>query len=98
MPTSRLSALIPSRRRFFHTVAASTTLALVPKLPGAHAENDDASLPSPFSTLKPLGGRVRPITPDEFRARIEHAQRLMSQATPKYDALFFAPGTSLYYF
>ncbi len=58
--------------------------------------------------MKSLGVRVHPITPDEFAQRIAQAQRLManapaapsgspSQAT-KYDALFFAPGTSLYYF
>jgi Xaa-Pro dipeptidase len=67
-----------------------------------------AALPQAFSALKPLGDRIHPITPDEFRKRIEHAQLLMtdapsapsgspSQAT-KYDVLFFAPGTSLYYF
>jgi Xaa-Pro dipeptidase len=27
-----------------------------------------------------------------------HAQKLMSELTPKFDALFLAPGTSLYYF
>jgi len=59
---------------------------------------EDASLPTPFSALKLLGSRVRPITADEFRERIAHAQHLMSESTPKYDALFFAPGTSLYYF
>jgi len=58
----------------------------------------DTSLPTAFLGLRPLGERVRPITPDEFRERIERARRLMSDATPKYDALFFAPGTSLYYF
>jgi Xaa-Pro dipeptidase len=58
--------------------------------------------------LKPLGSRIRPITPAEFAERLQHAQQLMS-ATPstaaqpatgavQYDALFFAPGTSLYYF
>jgi Xaa-Pro dipeptidase len=55
-----------------------------------------------------LGNRVRPITPEEFTQRIERAQALMAAAPPapsgspsaaaKYDALFFAPGTSLYYF
>jgi Xaa-Pro dipeptidase len=45
-----------------------------------------------------VGARVHPIQADEFGQRIEHAQRLMSEATSKYDALFFAPGTSLYYF
>ena len=73
-------------------------MALTPRLAGATAQMENASLPSPFSALKPLGSRVRPITPDEFRERIAHAQRLMSESTPKYDALFFAPGTSLYYF
>src|SRR5713226_2498461 len=87
-----------SRRRFFRTAAAATSLALTPRLAGATALMEDPSLPSPFSALKPLGSRVRPITPDEFRERIAHAQRLMSESTPKYDALFFASGTSLYYF
>src|SRR5438445_6149951 len=46
----------------------------------------------------PLGGRVRPITADEFHGRMGHAQELMSESAPKYDALFIAPGTALYYF
>ncbi len=68
----------------------------------------DSSLPRSFSALKPLGDRVHPITPDEFRQRIERAQQFMADAPTapsgspsqaiKYDALFFAPGTSLYYF
>jgi Xaa-Pro dipeptidase len=72
------------------------------------ASGGDPSLPPAFSGLKPLGGRVRAITPDEFSARIARAQSLMAEAPPapsgspsqasKYDALFFAPGTSLYYF
>ncbi len=48
--------------------------------------------------MKPLGARLKPITPDEFRARLDHAQKLMSDLKPNFDALFFAPGTSLYYF
>jgi Xaa-Pro dipeptidase len=94
-----------SRRHFFHV--AASTIALAPALPSVE-QTDQVALPSTFSSLKPLGARVHPITPAEFRQRIEHAQRLMadapsapsgspSQAT-KYDALFFAPGTSLYYF
>ena len=55
-------------------------------------------LPSSFSTLKPLGDRVHPITPEEFHARLLHAQELMSQFDPKFDALLLGPGTSLYYF
>src|SRR5229473_8147359 len=107
--TSDLSAPNPSRRHFFWTAAAATSVALVPK-PPLFDENapGSLSLPSAFSALKPLTDRVHPITADEFRARIEHAQRFMAEPPPapsgspaqaaKYDALFFAPGTSLYYF
>jgi Xaa-Pro dipeptidase len=70
---------------------------LAPTVPGFGAE-DSSSLPPAFSGLKPLGARVHPVQSAEFSQRIEHAQRLMSEAAPKYDALFFAPGTSLYYF
>lgn len=96
-----------SRRRFFQSAALLSVGALTPRLAVNRAE-ESPTLPSAFSGLKPLGERVHPITPDEFRGRIERAQSLMaaapaapsgspSQAT-KYDALFFAPGTSLYYF
>jgi len=88
---------LPSRRRFFHTAAAGA-LAFTPKVARAAAEIIDDSAPSPFSLLKPLEGRVHPVEVDEFSKRIDQAQRLMSEAAPKYDALFFAPGTSLYYF
>jgi len=59
---------------------------------------DGGALPAAFSTLKPLGSRVHPITAEEFHGRLLQAQKLMAERTPKYDALFFAPGTSLYYF
>jgi Xaa-Pro dipeptidase len=119
-----------SRRRFLLGTVGG--LALVPKLAEWAGSAPDAdgsdSLPPAFSGLKPLGSRVRPITADEFRARLELAQRLMAELPPleastvttsampvngssnagsttaessptaKYDALFFAPGTSLYYF
>ncbi len=95
-----------SRRQFFRAAGALSAAALAPKI--AAAAEDNTSLPPAFSALKPLGGRVHPITPDEFRQRIERAQRHMADAPPapsgspsqatKYDALFFAPGTSLYYF
>jgi len=86
-----------SRRRFLQTAAASSALAFVP---GSEAS---AALPqethgADFSGLKPLGDRLKPITADEFRARLTRAQQLMSELKPNFDALFFAPGTSLYYF
>ena len=86
-----------SRRRFFRAAGVLSAAVVAPTVPGFGAE-DNPSLPPAFSGLKPVGARVHPIQADEFGQRIEHAQRLMSEATSKYDALFFAPGTSLYYF
>src|SRR5216684_3925926 len=98
----------PSRRQFFQAAGVLSAAALAPKIPGAADSGDGSTLPPAFSALKALGDRVHPITPDEFHQRIEHAQHLMADATPapsgspsqtaKYEALFFAPGTSLYYF
>src|ERR1700757_242729 len=96
-----------SRREFFRAARGLSAATLLPKLPRGYAAPPSTLSPA-FSGLKPLGDRVRPITADEFRGRIEQAQRLMSDApsaasgassqATKYDALFFAPGTSLYYF
>ena len=67
-------------------------------VPGVIPEDAGDTLPPAFSGLKPLGARVHPIAADEYYGRLQHAQKLMSELAPKYDALFFAPGTSLYYF
>ena len=80
-----------SRRNFLHSTAAASAVALAPALP-------QTQVPPAFSTLKPLGERVHPITADEFHARLVRAQVLMSQSNPAYDALLIGPGTSLYYF
>src|SRR5580704_13980927 len=103
----------PSRRRFLrHTIAAASLGALGrPALLQGQAQthSSPADLPSAFDNLAPLGSRVHPIIPAEFSERIAHAQQLMadpksqaadasSTAAQKYDALFFAAGTSLYYF
>jgi Xaa-Pro dipeptidase len=104
---NRLAA--QSRREFFRAAGVLSAAALTPGIPSAKSFlEDNSSLAAAFSALKPLGDRVRPVTPDEFRRRIERAQQLMADAPPapsgspsqaaKYDALFFAPGTSLYYF
>jgi len=86
-----------SRRQLLIGAAAASTLALTPAV---RAADSDASggLPQAFAGLKPLGGRVHPITADEFQERLLHAQKLMTEREPKYDALFVAPGTALYYF
>ncbi len=87
----------PSRRQLLTGVAAASALALTPAV-RATDPRGAGELPEAFAGLKPLGGRVRPITADEFHGRLQHAQKLMAELEPKYDALFVAPGTSLYYF
>ena len=102
-----------SRRHFLWQTIAATSLGAIapPALARGQAQEHSpaATLPPAFDKLAPLGARVHPITPTEFSERIANAQRMMadpkSQAadassTPPqhYDALFLAPGTSLYYF
>ncbi len=86
-----------SRRKFLKRTAAASVLGMMPPA-GSCPEDATGALPEAFSGLKPLGSRVHPITADEYRARLQHAQELMNERAPKYDALFVAPGTSLYYF
>jgi len=107
------SAHKSSRRRFLQQTVAATSLGALAHPAALRAQTPTHSpataLPPAFDKLAPLGARVHPISPAEFTERIEHAQRLMSDpksqaadatSTPpqKYDALFIAPGTSLYYF
>ena len=87
----------PLRRQFVKLVAGASVLAMSPPVTGATGMEAD-SLPEAFAHLKPLGARVHPITADEYRERLERAQKWMSELKPGYDALFVAPGTSLYYF
>jgi Xaa-Pro dipeptidase len=86
-----------SRRNFLKGTAAASVLGMAPP-DRSCPEDGTGALPQAFSGLKPLGSRVHPITAEEHRARLEHAQKLMADHEPKYDALFVAPGTSLYYF
>jgi Xaa-Pro dipeptidase len=81
-----------SRRRFLQSSAAVSAFVL------ATPAHQQTPLPPSFSTLKPLGDRVHPITPDEFHARLLRAQELMSSLNPKFDALLLGPGTNLYYY
>ena len=84
--------MIP-RRRFLQSSAALSALSLSPI-----ASIAQSSLPASFSALTPLGDRVHPITADEFHSRLLHAQQLMSDLKPKFDAILLGPSTSLYYF
>jgi Xaa-Pro aminopeptidase len=107
MKKPKLVALFsPARRNFLQGSISASTLLLNSHLTAAEDGGDD-TLPSAFSNLKPLGSRVHPISPEEIHARLDHAQKLMAEPpalqagqTPsaKYDGVFFAPGTSLYYF
>src|SRR5216110_234510 len=99
------SRSLASRRHFLKGSATVSALALarpVSALPGgisgAIPEDGSSALPPAFSALKPLGARIHPIAADEFYGRLQRAQKLMAELAPKFDALFFAPGTSLYYF
>ena len=83
-----------NRRQLLRSAAAVSALAPIPTLA---QEKRDGSLPASFDGLKPLGSRVKPITSDEYQARIDRVQRLLVQQKPQIDALFVAPGTSLYY-
>jgi Xaa-Pro dipeptidase len=99
MPRKIASAVLnPSRRSFLQsTAAASAALFLSkPQMPAAQSGNDQ--LPPAFANLKPLGNKVRPIQPDEFKSRIAQAQKKMAEGQPSYTAIFIAPGTALYYF
>src|SRR6266700_1759526 len=88
----------PASRREFLRGSAALPVAGLATLTKTTLHTDADSLPEAFSNLKPLGSRVHPITAEEYRGRLEHAQKLMTELEPKYDALFVAPGTSLYYF
>ncbi|MGA7625399.1 MAG: Xaa-Pro peptidase family protein [Candidatus Acidiferrales bacterium] len=55
-------------------------------------------LPPAFDSLKPLGDRVKPIRAEEFQTRIARAQQLMTDAKPRFEALYVTPGTALAYY
>ena len=86
-----------TRRRFLESAAAASSLALVPGSKTVAQTSEDTPT-ADFSSLRPFGARLKPITAEEFRARLTSAQQLMSELKPNFDALFLAPGTSLYYF
>src|SRR2546429_767489 len=100
MENQTSSVPMQSSRREFLQSGAAFSLAGLATLPKAttNPANEADVLPEAFSALKPLGSRVHPITAEEYRGRLQYAQKLMTELEPKYDALFVAPGTSLCYF
>lgn len=89
-----------SRRKLLKTGAMAPIVAGLGTafLPEAEAQQAQRPLPESFEKLKPLGDRVRPISNEEFQARMARAQKLMSDAKPKYDALYVTPGSTQNYF
>ena len=89
------------KRAFHFTVAAGAGASLAHAADGSAREQAQQDRRAPalaFESLKPLGERVKPITVDERKARIERAQKLMTDAKPQHAALFIAPGSSMFYY
>jgi Xaa-Pro dipeptidase len=64
----------------------------------AGTQSTGQSLPPAFDVLQPLGDRVKPIRSEELQARVAHAQQLMTEAKPRFEALYVTPGTTLVYY
>ena len=87
-----------SRRKFVQTAGAVAALPIAAPAVASAQEKPDSALPPAFAPLTPLGARVKPVTSQEYQARIARAQELLAQQNPQLDALFLAPGTGLFYF
>jgi Xaa-Pro dipeptidase len=86
-----------SRRDLLKTGALLGTASVLPEL-AAEPQRQATQAPEAFAKLQPIRERIRPITKEEFQARVQQAQRLMTEARPAFAALFVTPGTSLYYY
>jgi Xaa-Pro dipeptidase len=93
-----------SRRDLFRTAAVTTGIATAAVFNGTAtgqrppAQSAAEPLPPAFDVLKPLGDRVKPIRAEELQARIAHAQQLMTDSKPRFEALYVTPGTTLVYY
>jgi Xaa-Pro dipeptidase len=94
-----------SRRDLFKTaavatggVAAGTVLNQTAASQRSPVQSSGESLPPAFDALKPLGDRVKPIRTEELQARVAHAQQLMTDSEPRFEALYVTPGTTLVYY
>jgi len=77
---------------------SAALLATTVPITGFAGVSQVSALPASFDALKPLGARVKPIRSEEYQARVGRAQQLLAEQDPKLEALFLAPGSSLYYF
>jgi Xaa-Pro dipeptidase len=80
------------------SVAVATTFGS--EAPGQRPPEQAAKQPLPpaFASLKPLGDRVKPIRAEELQGRIAQAQQLMTDAKPRFEALYVTPSTTLAYY
>jgi Xaa-Pro aminopeptidase len=94
-----------SRRDLFKTASVASGAVLGSSILGGSSEAQNAGagrlsepLPPAFDKLQPLGDRAKPISSQELQGRIAHAQQLMSDARPRFEALYVTPGTTLLYY
>jgi Xaa-Pro dipeptidase len=94
-----------SRRDLFKAASVTSGAVLGGSILGGSSEAQNAGagplsgpLPPAFDKLQPLGERVKPISTAELQRRIAHAQQLMSDAKPQFEALYVTPGTTLLYY
>lgn len=79
-------------------VAVEAAFSRAAQAQRSHEDSAQQPLPLAFASLKPLGDRVKPIRAEEMQARIAHAQQLMTDATPRFEALYVTPSTTLVYY
>src|SRR5580658_2833021 len=90
-----------SRRDLFKSAAVATGGVAAETIfdrPATGSQSTAQSLPPAFDALKPLGDRVKPIRAVELQARVAHAQQLMTDSKPRFEALYVTPGTTLVYY
>ena len=90
-----------SRRDLFKSAAVATGGVAAETIfdrPATGSQSTAQSLSPAFDALKPLGDRVKPIRAVELQARVAHAQQLMTDSKPRFEALYVTPGTTLVYY
>lgn len=86
-----------NRRNFIRMSATGAgAAALLPTVSGCESPAKETQASSPLDNLKSLTEGVTPISLDERKARIEKAQRLMTEN--KIDAIYLDGGTTMEYF
>jgi len=82
-------------RRFVLSLSGGASALALGGAPDALAQAGE-ELPAPIRALKPLGAEPMPISVDEHRGRLAHAQAALADSG--LDAIVVGPGSSLRYF